>query len=91
MFKPDHKKQVSLKFIELFGKDHKVTVVGGRVSPEDCKRQGIRCTTRDGIYFTELFIDGHQVATAGHSDWRKAYKLLKLEVEKLYAEGVALV
>ena len=78
MFKPDPKKQVSLKFIELFGKDHKVEVHGSRLTPTECKHRGIRCTTRDGVYYTELFADGELVARAGHADWRKAYKLLKL-------------
>ena len=90
MFKPNPKKQVELKFIELFGRGHKLEVAGNRLTPEECARRGIRCTTRDGLYFTELHVDGESVATAADRDWRAAYKKLKIEVEKLFADGVAL-
>lgn len=91
MFKPNPKKQVELKFIELFGRGHKLEVHGIRVAPEDCARRGLRCTTRDGLYFSELFVDGDSVASATDRDWRIAYKKLKIEVEKLYADGLSLV
>lgn len=89
MFKPNPKAQVTLKFRELFGRDHKPEVRGSRMTPAECKLHGVHCGTRDGIYYTELFVDGEQVARASHRDWRKAYKLLALEVEKLYADGTA--
>ena len=66
-------------------------VLGHRVSQVDCKRIGIPCGSRDGMYVTELFVDGQLVAKSNHRDWRKAYKGLVLEVEKLFADGVALV
>ncbi|HAN16501.1 MAG TPA: hypothetical protein DCP73_13270 [Chloroflexi bacterium] len=88
MFKPNPKAQVELKFRELFGRDHKPVVTGSRLTLEEARRRGVRCLTRDGIYFTELFVNGTQLATAAHADWRKAYKLLKLEVEKLFADGM---
>ena len=90
MFKPNPKKQVELKFIELFGRGHKTEVHGVRLTPEDCARRGLRCTTRDGLYLTELHVDGEHVATATDRDWRNAYKKLKIEVEKLFADGVSL-
>lgn len=91
MFKPNPKAQVELKFRELFGRDFKTKVLGHRVSQVDCKRIGIPCGSRDGMYVTELFVDGQLVAKSNHRDWRKAYKGLVLEVEKLFADGVALV
>ena len=77
MFKPDPKKQVALKFTELFGRDIKATVTGGRKA--------------DGSYLTEVTVDGTVVATAQHRDWRKAYALLKAEVENLFSEGTSLI
>lgn len=79
-FKPDPKKQVSLKFLELFGTDHgPVEVRGTRIKG----RFG-------GEYLTEISVGDAVVARARHRDWRRSYKLLALEVEKLYADGVAL-
>jgi len=83
MFKPNPKAQVTLKFQELFGKATKHTVTGVRLSPLQCKAQGFPIDT----YFTELRVGDTVLATARARDWRKAYKLLKLEVEKLYADG----
>ena len=79
MFKPNPKKQVELKFVELFGRDYKVKV------------EGARAAGRTGRYSTHLIVNGETVASAMHADWRMAYKLLKLEVEKLFSEGVQLV
>jgi hypothetical protein len=87
MFKPNPKKQVELKFQELFGRTHRVSVLGSRLTPEECRRLGVRCLTRDGVYRTELHVDGQLLAEASDRDWRAAYKKLKFEVEKLYAEG----
>lgn len=87
MFKPNPKAQVELKFRELFGRDRKPVVTGVRLTPDEARRRGLRCLTRDGVYFTQLTLDGRSLVTASHADWRKAYKLLKLEVEKLFADG----
>ena len=87
MFKPDPKKQVVLKFRELFGEEYLVDVIGKRISSDDCRRIGLRCSTRDGMYLTSAIVNGNQIATASDRDWRKAYKLLKLELEKLFSEG----
>jgi hypothetical protein len=91
MFKPNVKKQVELKFVELFGKDHKPTVTGGRITQEECRKRGIRCLTRDGIYRTALTVDGEVLTSSDHREWRAAYKGLIREVEKLYADGLSLV
>lgn len=71
MFKPDPKKQVVLKFCELFGRELRPEVTGSRVN---------------GDYHAEISLDGTTLAKACHSDWRRAYKMLKLEVEKLHVE-----
>lgn len=72
MFKPNPKKQVELKFTELFGKSLKPVVTGERVGK---------------YYVTALTVNGRQLATAQDRDWRMAYKLLKIEVEKIFADG----
>ncbi|NBW12924.1 MAG: hypothetical protein EBR82_33355 [Caulobacteraceae bacterium] len=75
-FKPNPKAQVELKFRELFGREFKCSVTGAR----------------DGrTYRTAVAVEGEVIATASHSDWRKSYKMLALEIEKLFSEGVALV
>jgi len=78
MINPNPKTQVTNKFNELFGEDISFEVVGRR------SLTGRR-------YHTLVLVDGAVVATAEHSDWRKSYKLLKIEVEKLYADGLSLV
>jgi hypothetical protein len=35
-------------------------------------------------------VDGEDVARSTHRDWRLSYKLLKIEVEKLFAEGTSM-
>ena len=89
-FKPNPKAQVGLKFTELFGKDYKPEVRGTRLTKAECTERGIRCGSRDGLFHAELVVEGEVLAEASHPDWRKAYKALVLEVEKLFAEGVAL-
>ena len=86
-FRPNPKAQVEMKFRELFGGDRRVTVSGVRVTPEDCRRRGLRCTTRDGLYVTEILVDGRPIARSTDRDWRRAYRLLAGEVERLYADG----
>lgn len=89
-FKPNPKAQVSLKFAELFGKEFRPEVRGGRITQAKARELGYYCGTRDGLFLAELLLEGEVIAAATHPDWRKAYKLLKLEVEKLYAEGTTL-
>ena len=72
MFKPNPKKLVELKFTELFGKSLKPVVTGERVGK---------------YYVTTLTVNGKAIATAQDRDWRMAYKLLKFEVEKIFADG----
>lgn len=68
------KAKVIKRFTDLFGAanvEARGTRVGGRFG---------------GYFLAELNVDGHTVARVRHPDWRKAYKLLTLEVEKLYAD-----
>lgn len=78
-FKPNPKAQVVNKFNELFGREVKPLV------------QGVRLASGGGTYLTEVIVDDVVVAEARHRDWRKSYKLLLIEVEKLYAEGISLI
>ena len=86
-FKPNPKALVEHKFIELFGSGHDYSITGTRLSPLACKNHGVPT----GTYSVELFVGDKLIAAARHRDWRTAYKLLKIEVEKLYSEGFALV
>ena len=74
-FKPNPKAQVELKFQELFGRKLKVKVTGAR-APAPGR-----------LYNTTLMVEGRVVASASHRDWRKSYNLLRIEVEKLFADG----
>ena len=78
MINPNPKTQVANKFNELFGEEISFEVIGRRSA------NGRR-------YLTLVLVDGAAVATAEHADWRKSYKMLKIEVEKLYADGLSLV
>lgn len=78
MINPDPKTQVANKFNELFGDEIPFEIVGRR-------------STSGRRYLTYVLVDGAVVATAEHADWRKSYKMLKIEVEKLYADGLSLV
>jgi hypothetical protein len=79
-FKPNPKQQVVDKAGRLFGREANVDVTGARQSPLDCKRMSLPT----GSYYVECTVDGKLIATAHSKDWRKAYKLLVIEVEKAY-------
>lgn len=90
-FKPNPKEQVKLKFEELFGKDYQPTIVGRRLTMADFRKSKSHCTLSSGLYLTEVILDGHVIASAVDRDWRGSYRTLAREVEKLFADGVALV
>jgi hypothetical protein len=48
-----------------------------------------KLTLPTGTYHVECFIDGKFIASAHHRDWRKAYNLLVIEVEKAYDATIA--
>ena len=79
-FKPNPKQLVLNKAKHLFGNDTKVMVTGERLSPIECKRHGIPT----GTYYVECIINSESIVTAHANDWRKAYKLLLIEVEKAF-------
>jgi hypothetical protein len=83
-FKPNPKQQVINKARALFGRDAKIEVIGTRPSPLDCKRLGIPA----GVYHVECFVNGEFIATAHTKNWRKAYNLLVIEVEKAYENAL---
>lgn len=78
MINANPKEQVENIFHELFGFDHDLEVRGRRICPR-------------GLYLTEICVDGDVIASTSHQDWRKSYNLLKVAVEKLYVDGLALV
>lgn len=78
-FKPNPKAQVSVVFHRLYGN-----------VPHDVRGERVTTEGKTGHYLATLAVDGITVATARNHDWRRAYKLLTLEVEKLYADGVVL-
>mgnify|MGYP001566833846 CR=1 FL=1 len=79
-FKPNPKQLVVNKAKALFGREVKVDVTGTRPTPLDCKRYGIPT----GVYYVECFVGGKLIATTHTKNWRKAYNLLVIEVEKAY-------
>ena len=72
-FKANPRQLVIDKAISLFGKDAKVRVIGKR---------GER-----GVYNIDCYMNDLQTH-AQHRDWRKAYKLLAIEVEKLFTRNL---
>lgn len=86
-FKPNPKAQAEHKFIELFGSGHDYSVTGNRLTPAACKSQGFPT----GTYYVEFFVNDKLLASAHHRDWRTAYRLLQVEIEKVYSEGRDLV
>lgn len=85
MFKPTSKAAVINAVKKFYGREltEKCKVNGERLEDAECKRRGYP----RGTYFVELVVGGEQVATARSLDWRKSYKYLVCEIEKLYADG----
>lgn len=69
-FKTNPRQLVINKALNLFGRTTKVKVVGQRV--------------KTGMYNVTCTINGDLSCDAAHRDWRKAYGLLVIEVEKLF-------
>lgn len=83
-FKPNPKQLVIDKAKRLFGRDVKVAVTGTRPGATDSKKLGIVA----GTYYVECFINDKLVAVASTKNWRKAYSLLAIEVEKAYENSL---
>lgn len=79
------RRQVLTKFAELFGGDHKPTVTGTRLTFEECLRRDMPAYIAEGLYWAELHVGGELIASAFDKDWRAAYRLLGVEVEKIYS------
>ena len=71
------------KFLELFGDKISFVVTG--------HREHLGRPIPKGGYKTQLIVDDSVVAEALDRDWRRSYKKLSFEIEKLYIEGIALV
>jgi hypothetical protein len=84
-FKPNPKAQAENKFYELFGSRLDVELSGRRLTDAECKRD--KCPR--GTYLAELKVAGVLFAEGRSSDWRKAYKLVKLVVEQRWSEDAA--
>ena len=83
-FKINPKQQVVNKAKQLFGRDSKVVVSGTRPSPLDCKQLGIPA----GNYYVDCTINNMHIASANAKDWRKAYLLLRVAVEKNFENNL---
>ncbi len=84
-FKPNPKALVTNKARALYGREAKVVVTGSRPSPLDAKTLGIL----SGSYFVECHVDGKFIGSAQHKNWRRAYNLLVIEVEKTYEASLS--
>lgn len=83
-FKPNPKQLAYDKAKKLFGLDARVKVTGTRPTPLDCKRMSIP----QGTYYVECFVNDKCTATAFTKNWRKAYGLLVIELEKAYERSL---
>ncbi len=83
-FKVNPKQRVIDKTKALFGRNIKVNVTGKRLTPLECKALGIPSES----YLVACAINGKEVASANLRDWRKAYGLLVIEVEKAYESSL---
>jgi len=79
-FKPNPKQLAFEKAKRLFGNDAKVLIEGERPSPLACRSFGIPT----GVYHVSCDVNEQHVASAHAKDWRKAYKLLVIEIEKAF-------
>jgi len=82
-FKPNPKAQAENKFYELFGSRSDVEIDGQRLSEQDCKVMGFP----SGTYSVQMKVAGNSFLMARSTDWRKAYKNLKIAIESAYADG----
>lgn len=83
-FKPNPRQLVINKAKNLFGREAKVRVTGTRPSPLDAKQLNIPA----GVYYVECFVNGDFIAMAHTKNWRKAYNLLVIEIEKAYESAL---
>ncbi len=79
-FKPNPKQLVTNKARALYGDAAKIVVNGARVTPEIAKEKIVP----NGTYYVECIVDGKTVASTHNKDWRKAYRLLVVDIEKAY-------
>lgn len=80
MFKTNPKQLVVNKCHQLYGKQVKVLVQGRRPTHSECHESHVPT----GTYAVGVSVNGMPIAAAHHHNWRRAYKLLTIEVEKTY-------
>ena len=83
-FKPNPKQLVVNKAVALYGRDKKVDVSGRRPTPPECKTLEIPV----GSYYVQCSLGGEVIASTHTKDWRKAYNLLVVEVEKAFEKSL---
>jgi hypothetical protein len=83
-FKPNPKQLVTNKAHSLWGRSAKVEVNGTRPNPAECTRLGIPV----GCYYVECHVNGSIHGRASSKDWRKAYNLLVIELEKFFENSL---
>jgi len=83
-FKINPKQLVVDKAKNLFGKTVKVSVTGRRPSGDECKALCIPV----GTYLVDCLVDSKPIARANAKNWRTAYKLLVIEVEKAFEKSL---
>lgn len=81
LFKPNPKQKVIDKIKHLFGKDAKIDLTGLRMDHKN-KQQN----TQIGHYYVECYVNDQKIASSSSKDWRKAYDLLAIELEKVFEE-----
>lgn len=79
-FKPNPKQLVVNKAKSLFGRDAKVVVTGTRLKADAAKELSLP----NDSYFVQCHINGELRGTAHTKNWRKAYNLLVIEIEKAF-------
>ena len=82
-FKPNPKQRVIDKAKNLFGRGSKVNVTGFR-SASGANHNGV--VIPRGAYVVECFLNDKSIAIAHSKNWRKAYGLLVIEVEKVFED-----
>lgn len=81
-FKANPKQKAENKALQLFGRNADVVVRGRRIRDAADATEAVPV----GTFFAECLLDGKVVATGQTKgkDWRKAYRLLTLQIESAF-------
>lgn len=86
-FRLNPKQAVEQKARSLFGRDAKIKVLGRRLTPLESKAMGVPSAS----YAVEVLVNTKSCGIAYHRNWRKAYPLLNIELEKAYEASLTQV